>query len=115
METKTLTLGSIVFWGLVRLAITIVGLWILFYYLDYGTWWMLGIVSLYVIVIHPAIIQYDMFKDRSKPIVNSTLCSSCKYFDETAVLCTALDEHPEENYLPCKGELWEPKNFENEL
>jgi hypothetical protein len=115
MEAKSLTIGSIVFWALIRLAFTIVGLWILFYYIDYGTWWMLGIVSLYVVVIHPAIIQFDMFKEQAKPVMNSTLCSSCKYFDASAILCTSLDEHPTENYLPCKGELWEPKNYENEI
>jgi hypothetical protein len=107
-------MGKIVFWALIRLALTIVVLWILFYYIDYGTWWVLGIVSLYVVVIHPALIQYDIFRESSKKIVDSSLCSSCKYFDGTAVLCTKLDEHPTENYLPCNGEYWEPKNYENE-
>lgn len=107
-------MGHIVFWALIRLALTITGLWILFYYIDYGTWWMLGIVSLYVIVIHPALIQYDIFREKSKTIVNSSLCSSCRYFEETAVLCTKLDEHPTENYIPCGGDYWEPGNLGNE-
>lgn len=108
-------MGHIVFWALIRLAFTIIGLWILFYYIDYGTWWVLGIVSIYVIVIHPALIQYDIFREKTEPVVNSSLCSSCRYFEETAVLCTKLDEHPTENYLPCNGEYWEPKNYENDL
>lgn len=107
-------MGYIVFWALIRLALTITGLWILFYYIDYGTWWMLGIVSLYVIVIHPALIQYDIFKEKTKPVVDSSLCSSCRYFDKTAVLCIKLDEHPTENYLPCGGQYWEPGNIEND-
>ncbi len=107
-------MGAIVFWALIRLSFTIVGLWILYYYMDYGTWWVLGIVSIYVIVIHPAFIQMDIFKEKAKPVIDSTLCSSCKYFDETAVLCTKLDEHPTENYLPCNGEEWEPKSFEGD-
>lgn len=107
-------MGHIIFWALIRLALTITGLWILFYYIDYGTWWMLGIVSLYVIVIHPALIQYDLFKEKTKIIVDSSLCSSCRYFDKTAVLCTKLDEHPTENYLPCGGQYWEPRSFEND-
>lgn len=105
-------MGQIVFWGLVRLALTIIVLWILYFHLPYGTWWVLGIVSIYAVVVHPAIIQYDMFREKNKTIIESTLCSSCRYFNETAVLCTKLDEHPTEKYLPCEGELWEPKEME---
>ncbi len=107
-------MGHIIFWALMRLAISIIGLWVLYYYIDYGTWWVLGIVSIYVVVIHPALIQYDLFREKSKSVIDSSLCSSCRYFEETAVLCTKLDEHPTEKYLPCNGELWEPKNFEND-
>lgn len=107
---KNITFGTIVYWGIVRLAITITILWVLFFYIDYGTWWMIGIVSIYIIVIHPIIIQYNLYREQNKKIIESTLCSSCAYFDETAVLCTKLDEHPRENYLPCEGEYWEPKS-----
>ncbi len=109
-----ISIGSIVYWGIVRLALTIVLLMILYYYLDYGTWWLIGIVSLYIIVVHPIIIQYEMYREQNKLVLESSLCSSCRYFDVTAVLCTKLDEHPSEIYLPCEGMYWEPKSFENE-
>lgn len=108
-----ISIGSIVYWGIIRLTLVIVALWVLYYYIDYGTWWMIGIVSLYVVVVHPIIIQYEMYREQNKIVLESSLCSSCRYFDVTAVLCTKLDEHPTENYLPCEGMYWEPKMVES--
>lgn len=67
------------------------------------------IFGIYGIVIYPAIVKYRHFQENNKPIITSTLCSTCRYFEKTAVLCTRLDEHPTEQYLPCEGLGWEPK------
>lgn len=94
-------MGKIVFWVIIRLALTIIGVWALYYFLDYEYWWAFGIIAIYAVVINPAIIQYRIFEEQTKDIVEGTLCSSCKYFDKSAVLCTKLDEHPTKDYLPC--------------
>lgn len=106
-------LGSIIFWGIIRLALTIAGVWILYYYLEYRYWWIFGILALYAVVLNPAIIQYKIFKEKNKEIIENTLCSSCKYFVADSILCLRLDEHPSKTYLPCEGEGWEPKSFED--
>jgi glucan phosphoethanolaminetransferase (alkaline phosphatase superfamily) len=106
-------MGAIIYWGLIRIAIIIPVIWILNSYLDYSLWWSVSFLLIYGVVLHPAIIQYNLFKERNKDIIESTLCSSCKYFDETAVLCLKLDEHPTREYLPCDGLSWEPISVED--
>lgn len=106
-------MGAIIYWGLIRIAIIIPVIWILNSYLDYSLWWSVSFLLIYGVVLHPAIIQYNLFREYNKDIIESTLCSSCKYFDETAVLCLKLDEHPTREYLPCDGLSWEPINVED--
>jgi hypothetical protein len=66
-------------------------------------------MSIYGIIIHPAIVQYNQFKEDNKEIINNTLCSSCRHFDETAVICMKHDKHPTVDSLPCEGLDWEMK------
>ncbi len=103
-------MGEIIFWGIIRTAIVIVVAWMMLDYSDYKFWWSAVIISIYVIIIHPAIIQYQLFLQKNKRILTDTLCSRCKHFDETAVLCVKYDEHPTERYVPCNGEDFEPKD-----
>ncbi len=111
-------MGAIVYWSIIRTAILIPVLWLLLEYnvFEYGTWWMLGVLSLYGVIIHPAIIQYNIFMQKNKEIIENTLCSSCKNFDKTAVLCIKHDKYPTKNELPCEGLDWEPElnNYEKE-
>ena len=65
-------------------------------------------MSIYGIIIHPTIIHYKLFEEKNKEIIESTLCSSCKHFDKTAVLCMKYDKHPSLEFLPCEGVDWEP-------
>jgi hypothetical protein len=102
-------LGEIVFWTIIRTAITIPGLWILKSHIDFQIWWMISVAAIYVLIIHPAIVSYRWFEERNKKVIDSTLCSSCKSFDPSAVLCMKYDKHPTENYIPCDGIEWEPK------
>jgi glucan phosphoethanolaminetransferase (alkaline phosphatase superfamily) len=103
-------MGEIIFWGIIRTAILIVSLWFSHNYVDYKFWWTITIISIYAVVLHPAFIQYQLFLQKNKPVLEDSLCSICKHFDETAVLCSKYDEHPEKNYIPCDKIDWEPKN-----
>jgi hypothetical protein len=107
-------MGAVVFWTIVRTTILIPVLWILFGIMDYQLWWLVSFTSFYGVVIHPAIIHFRLFEENNKEVIESTLCSSCRHFDKTAVLCTKYDEHPDLNYLPCEGLDWEPVSRENE-
>ena len=106
------TVGSIVTWGILRAALVIAGALILYEYVpwtDYALWWGVTFISFYAIVIHPIQVQYRLFREETKRVLSGTLCASCKYFEETGVLCSKLDEHVTEQYIPCGGQLWEPK------
>lgn len=65
-------------------------------------------LSIFGIVIHPTVIHYKLFIEKNKDIIDFTMCSSCKNFDESAILCLKHDEHPSRIYLPCEGIDWEP-------
>lgn len=102
-------MGDIVFWAIIRCAIIIPVIYLVRPFMDYSTWWCFGILSLYAVIVHPVVIHYHLFLDRNKDIFDSTLCSSCRHFDKTAVLCCINDEHPTVEYLPCEGMSWEPR------
>lgn len=106
------TIGSIVSWALIRAAILIaLSLLVLEYvrWLDYTTWVMLTVIMIYAAVIHPMQVQYRIYTEETRNVMEGTLCSSCKHFEPTGVICSKLDEHVTEDLIPCDGELWEPK------
>ncbi len=107
-------MGHIIFWAIVRTAILIPILWFSFSYFEYKYWWWFSILTIYGIIIYPITIQYRIFEETNKELIENTLCSSCKHFDKTAVLCLKLDKHPTIENLPCEGLEWEPKGNENE-
>lgn len=102
-------MGEIVFWTLLRAIIILPLIYISESYIPYSVWWMGGVMLIYAGIIHPAIIHYHLFQARNQPIFEATLCSSCKHFDTTAVLCLKHDEHPTLQYLPCDGVDWQPQ------
>ncbi|MCZ6704241.1 MAG: hypothetical protein O6940_14530 [Ignavibacteria bacterium] len=102
-------MGDIVFWTIMRTAIIIPAVWVLRSYIDEQLWLLIGIATIYGIIIHPAILSYRKFETKNKELLESSLCSTCKHFDPSAVLCLKHDKHPTENYIPCEGEHWEPK------
>jgi len=106
-------MGAVVFWTLVRLIILIPFLWILENYIPYQYWWSFCILAICGIIIHPAIVQYRLFEEENKEIVDNTLCSTCNFFDKTAVICLKHDKHPSRTELPCEGLDWEPINSDN--
>ncbi|HEX3074308.1 MAG TPA: hypothetical protein VHP30_11910 [Ignavibacteriales bacterium] len=105
-------MGGIIFWALIRLAAVIFISWIAIDYVEYSFWFSASLLLIYGAVLHPAVIQYNQFREANKEVVESTLCSSCRHFDKSAVLCMKFDEHPAIDRLPCEGLSWEPKNDE---
>lgn len=103
-------MGRIIYWAIIRVAILIPTLWLLLDWMEYKFWWTLGIISIYGVIIHPAVVQYKLFLDENKEVLEDTICASCESFDESAVLCMKHDEHPTADYIPCDGIDWEPKN-----
>lgn len=101
-------MGRIIFWGLIRIAFLIPVLWVATDWLDYKFWWIVAAMSVYGVIFHPAIIQYKIFHEENKNVLEDTICAQCKHFDKSAVLCIKYDEHPTENYVPCDGVDWEP-------
>lgn len=101
-------MGEIIFWTIIRTAITIPAVWILRSYINEQLWLLIGIAAIYLIIIHPAFLSYRKFVVKSKEVMDSSLCSTCRHFDPSAVLCMKHDKHPTENYIPCEGEHWEP-------
>lgn len=102
-------MGSIVYWTLIRLAIFLPLIWLSRSYVDEKFWWILGTLALTFFVIYPAYFSYQKFIESNKNVVTASLCSSCKHFDESAVLCMKYDKHPTDNFIPCEGSAWEPK------
>lgn len=103
------TTGSIVFGVIIRTAIIIIISFFLVDYFDFrGNWWIVAI-ALWFLVAFPAYRRYKKFSEETEAFVEETLCGKCRYFDPSSKLCTILDEHPTENYIPCEGESWEPR------
>lgn len=102
-------MGAIVFWTLVRAAVLIPALIILHDYVDYQFYWIIGIAAVYGVIIHPAVVQYNLFREKNKDVIDNSLCASCKHFDESAVLCMKHDKHPTMDFIPCEGMHWELK------
>ena len=105
------TIGSIVSWALFRMALVIFVALVVYEYvyrIDYVVWWTLTLLSLYAI-------QYQLYKQETQNVINGTLCSSCRHFEPTGVLCSILDEHVTENDVPCEGLRWEPKSIEDKM
>lgn len=103
-------MGEIVFWTLIRFALSIPVLWVIKGYFDFSFWILIVFFLLYGFVLHPAILSYRKFEEKNKTMINNSLCSSCRNFDKSAILCVKHDEHPDENYIPCDGVDWEPKS-----
>lgn len=102
-------MGVIVYWTIIRTAIVIVAVWLLKSQIDEQLWYIITIAISYGVIIHPAITGFRNFEEKNKSITESTLCSNCKHFDKSAVLCIKHDKHPTEDYIPCDGIHWEIK------
>ncbi len=102
-------MGSIVYKTLLRLAGVIVLIW-------YGSdnvrsrfFVFFAIAVFFLFVLYPAYLEYVKFKENKVKKMEGTLCSTCRHYDETAVLCMKYDKHPTPDFIPCNGNDWEPK------
>lgn len=102
-------MGRIIYWGLIRTTIMIIISWITYEYYYNRYWWIIATLAFYIFVVHPLISQYKNFKEETKGVIVDSLCSTCKHFDETAVLCMKYDQHPTIDFIPCEGLDWDPK------
>lgn len=107
-------MGQIVYWTILRAAILIPLLWLVFDYIDQKFWWVILIMSIYGIIIHPIVVKYRAFVEMNKEIIENSLCSNCRHFDKSAVVCMKYDKHPAIDKIPCEGIAWEPLNGSNE-
>ncbi len=102
-------MGEIIYKTLLRVGLIILALWFFKDHFDEKFFWILSILTIYFFAFYPAYLSYKKFQDTNQKIITSTLCSTCKHFDETAVLCIKYDKHPTEDFIPCEGNAWEPK------
>ena len=102
-------MGAIVYKGLIRTGIAIVIIWFLASYLQTQFFWIIAATLFYLIVFHPAILQYKKFEESKIKKMEGTICATCRHYDETAVLCMKYDKHPTPDNIPCNGVHWEPK------
>jgi hypothetical protein len=102
-------LGDIVFWTIIRTAITIAVVWILKSHIDEQLWYLVTVAIVYGIIIHPTVMGLRKFDFKNKSVLDSTICASCKHFDPSAVLCMKHDKHPTVDFIPCDGIHWEQK------
>lgn len=102
-------MGEIVYKTLVRLFLLIILLWFFKNSVESQYFWIISFLSIYLFVINPAYLAYKVFLEKNDNVIQNSLCTSCKHFDKSAVLCMKYDKHPTEEFIPCEGTAWEPK------
>ncbi len=101
-------MGEIVYKTLIRFVFVLLTLWFCKNIFDEKFFWIISVLSIYLFVFHPAFLSYKKFLDENKSVITNSLCSTCKHFNESAVLCLKYDKHPTEDFIPCEGTDWEP-------
>lgn len=102
-------MGDIVYKTLIRFTIVLAILWFGKDFFGEKFFWLVSVLSIYLFVFHPAYLAYKQFMEENSNIISNSLCSSCKHFNESAVLCTKYDKHPTDIFIPCEGTDWEPR------
>ena len=102
-------MGEIIYWGLIRFAVILVGAWVLYSYVpNYSDWWTMFFVAVSVVVIYPAQLAWRKHTESIRNANRNGLCATCTHFRASEALCAKLDEHVQIDYTPCGGEAWEP-------
>lgn len=107
--TPEITVGSILLWAILKLALAIALIWFVFERFGLYEYWLVGLGLIWLTVVYPAFMQYQRFKKQTEILQENTLCAKCRHFDETGHFCKLLDEHVSVNYTPCGGESWEAR------
>ncbi|MBE2279449.1 MAG: hypothetical protein IAE91_03580 [Ignavibacteriaceae bacterium] len=100
-------MGEVVYYTIIRLAVLIPLIWFTKPLLDERWWFVISIFLIHAIIIYPAYRGYKKFVERSKKEIEGTLCSICKHYEPTAMLCKIHDKHPSAQFIPCDGHDWE--------
>lgn len=109
-STPVVTTGSII-WGVLLRSIIIMMLsFFVVEQIDNRSVWWIAFFSFWFLAAYPAFRQFQVFNSRMKEFEESTLCGNCKKFEKGSQLCTLYDEHVSQNYIPCDGQDWEPKD-----
>ncbi len=104
-----ITVGSIILWVLLKLAVLIPAMWFLMERYKWHQYWFAALGILWLVVVYPAFMQYQQFKAQTHVLEQNALCAKCRHFDETGHFCKLLDEHVSVQYTPCGGERWEAR------
>jgi hypothetical protein len=104
------TVGSIVLWALLKMAVLVFATWYVIEQYRLHYYWLVALAAIVGIVVIPAYRQYERFTTQTRLRSGGLLCSKCKHFDETGVLCTLYDEHVSKSHIPCGGDSWEAKS-----
>ncbi len=112
LKEPVITTGSIVWGLLIRSAILIVLSFLLIDFFDRREYWWFSLFFIWFFAAYPAYRQYTFYNQKIEEFKESTLCGSCKHFDQTGRLCRLYDEHVSKDYIPCEGDSWEPNSFE---
>jgi len=73
------------------------------------------IFIIWLFVAMPAYNAYKNFDKEMEEFQDTTLCGTCVHFEKSAQLCKIYDQHPTKEFVPCEGQSWEPKSYEDTL
>lgn len=103
------TIGSIVLYALFKTtALMLVGWFVIEYYKAQQYWWIL-ISAIIVLALLPAYKQYETYREQITVIEKNSLCASCRYYNDSGIVCTVMDEHVTAQHTPCGGAGWEAR------
>ncbi|GAB1350690.1 hypothetical protein MASR1M107_29050 [Ignavibacteriales bacterium] len=101
-------MGKIVTETLFRIVIVIIAVYLIrTAFPDDKFWLILAITAVVGGVVLPAYNSYINFYKSNKEIIENSICSKCRHFDETAVLCKKYESHPKPDFIPCDGKEFE--------
>jgi len=106
-------MGYIIYKTLAKTLFLIIFLWYIKSLIDFNFWLILVFAGIFFFLVYPFTEKFRQFTEDNKEIIEDSICSQCKSFDETAVICTKYDEHPAKDFVPCGGSDFEPGNKED--
>ena len=103
-------MGEIIYWGLLRFALVLVGAWLLYSLVpEYNDWWMMFFIAVATIVIYPAQLAWRKHASSIRRANQNPLCATCRHLATREALCKVTDEHVRQDYTPCEGQAWESR------
>jgi hypothetical protein len=107
---EELRMGEIIYKALIKVSLAIPTLWYLIDKTDYKLWWIILIAVAFGFIVMPAVRQFEDFNLKNSEVLEKSICSSCRHFDKSSVLCMKYDKQLKPGFIPCEGNSWEQKN-----